>query len=77
MGLLQAVYYYPNSTLSLPILLELVEMIDRPNHPWFLACQFHPEFTSNPRSGHPVFTGFIEAALRAQQGELPANVATL
>jgi CTP synthase len=55
----------------------LVEMIEIPDHPWFLACQFHPEFTSNPRSGHPLFTGFIEAALRAQQGELPASVATL
>jgi len=55
----------------------LVEMIELPTHPWFIACQFHPEFTSNPRSGHPLFTGFIEAALRAQQGELPANVANL
>ncbi len=55
----------------------LVEMIELPAHPWFLACQFHPEFTSNPRAGHPLFTGFIEAALRAQQGELPANVANL
>ena len=55
----------------------LVEMIELPDHPWFLACQFHPEFTSSPRGGHPLFTGFIEAALRAQQGELPANVASL
>jgi len=55
----------------------LVEMIEIPSHPWFLACQFHPEFTSNPRAGHPLFTGFIEAALRGQQGELPANVANL
>jgi CTP synthase len=55
----------------------LVEVIEIPTHPWFLACQFHPEFTSNPRSRHPLFTGFIEAALRAQQGELPANVANL
>jgi CTP synthase len=55
----------------------LVEMIELPRHPWFLACQFHPEFTSNPRAGHPLFTGFIEAALRAQQGALPANVANL
>jgi CTP synthase len=55
----------------------LVEMIELPAHPWFLGCQFHPEFTSNPRAGHPLFTGFIEAALRARQGVLPANVASL
>jgi len=55
----------------------LVEVIELPQHPWFLACQFHPEFTSNPRAGHPLFTGFIEAALRVQHGELPANVANL
>jgi CTP synthase len=55
----------------------LVEIIELPNHPWFLACQFHPEFTSSPRDGHPLFTGFIEAALRQQQGELPAGVAQL
>ena len=40
---------------------ELVEMIELKDHPWFLACQFHPEFTSSPRRGHPLFTGFIEA----------------
>ncbi|MEO7062905.1 MAG: CTP synthase [Dokdonella sp.] len=40
----------------------LVEMIELPNHPWFVACQFHPEFTSTPRDGHPLFTGFIRAA---------------
>jgi CTP synthase len=55
----------------------LVEMIELPGHPWFVACQFHPEFTSTPRDGHPLFTGFIEAALRAQLGELPAGVANL
>jgi CTP synthase len=38
-------------------------MIELRDHPWFLACQFHPEFTSSPRFGHPLFTGFIEAAL--------------
>jgi CTP synthase len=42
---------------------ELVEMIEIKDHPWFVACQFHPEFTSSPRDGHPLFTGFIEAAL--------------
>jgi CTP synthase len=55
----------------------LVEMIELPGHPWFLGCQFHPEFTSTPRDGHPLFTGFIEAALKASQGELPAGVARL
>jgi CTP synthase len=41
---------------------SLVEMIELPNHPWFIGCQFHPEFTSTPRDGHPLFAGFIEAA---------------
>ena len=41
---------------------NLVEMIELPNHPWFLGCQFHPEFTSTPRDGHPLFIHFIEAA---------------
>jgi len=40
---------------------NLVEMIELPNHPWFVACQFHPEFTSTPRDGHPLFKSFIEA----------------
>jgi CTP synthase len=40
----------------------LVEMVELPNHPWFIACQFHPEFTSTPRDGHPLFMGFIRAA---------------
>ncbi|MFB9887014.1 CTP synthase [Balneatrix alpica] len=42
----------------------LVEVVEVPDHPWFVACQFHPEFTSTPRDGHPLFTGFIQAALR-------------
>ncbi|MFM7708457.1 MAG: glutamine amidotransferase-related protein, partial [Gammaproteobacteria bacterium] len=41
----------------------LVEIVELAGHPWFLATQFHPEFTSNPRDGHPLFTGFIAAAL--------------
>jgi CTP synthase len=41
----------------------LVEMIEFVDHPWFVACQFHPEFTSTPRGGHPLFKAFIEAAL--------------
>jgi len=40
----------------------LVEMVELSNHPWFLACQFHPEFTSTPRDGHPLFIGFIRAS---------------
>lgn len=46
---------------------NLVEMIELKDHPWFVACQFHPEFTSTPRDGHPLFTHFIEAALKHQQ----------
>lgn len=45
---------------------ELVEVIEAPDHPWFVACQFHPEFTSTPRDGHPLFTGFVQAALAHQ-----------
>ena len=41
---------------------SLVEMVEIEDHPWFLACQFHPEFTSTPRDGHPLFTSYIEAA---------------
>ena len=43
---------------------NLVEMIELPDHPWFLACQFHPEFTSTPRDGHPLFQSFIKAAIK-------------
>ncbi len=42
---------------------SLVEVVEIPDHPWFLGCQFHPEFTSRPRTGHPLFTGYIQAAL--------------
>ncbi|MBD2859945.1 CTP synthase [Spongiibacter sp. KMU-158] len=42
---------------------SLVEVVEVEDHPWFVACQFHPEFTSTPRDGHPLFTGFINAAL--------------
>jgi CTP synthase len=38
-------------------------MIEIPSHPWFVACQFHPEFTSTPRDGHPLFEGFVRAGL--------------
>lgn len=47
---------------------SLVEVVEVEDHPWFVACQFHPEFTSTPRDGHPLFTGFVEAALKHQQG---------
>jgi len=50
---------------------DLVEMVEIPDHPWFLASQFHPEFTSNPRDGHPLFKGFIEAARKAHLDALP------
>ena len=40
----------------------LVEVVEVPDHPWFIGCQFHPEFTSTPRDGHPLFSGFVEAA---------------
>ena len=43
---------------------DLCEVIELPDHPWFVACQFHPEFTSTPRAGHPLFKAFVEAALR-------------
>jgi CTP synthase len=47
---------------------RLVEVVELPDHPWFLAPQFHPEFTSTPRDGHPLFTSFIRAAV-AYRGE--------
>lgn len=45
---------------------QLCEMVELPQnvHPWFVACQFHPEFTSNPRKGHPLFKSYIEATLK-------------
>jgi CTP synthase len=46
---------------------RLVEIIEIPEHPWFVAAQFHPEFTSTPRDGHPLFRGFIEAAGKYQK----------
>ncbi|MDX1900413.1 MAG: CTP synthase [Gammaproteobacteria bacterium] len=45
---------------------NLVEMIELPGHPWFIGCQFHPEFTSSPRDGHPLFSSFVEAAKMTQ-----------
>ena len=46
---------------------KLVEMIEIPKHKWFLACQFHPEFTSNPRDGHPIFNSYIKSTIRKQK----------
>jgi CTP synthase len=50
---------------------DLVEMVELPGHPFFLASQFHPEFTSNPRDGHPLFKSYITAVREHSQGELP------
>ena len=50
---------------------DLVEVVEIPDHPWFVASQFHPEFTSNPRDGHPLFSSFIRATVQARRGELP------
>ncbi len=50
---------------------RLVEIIEIPEHPWFIACQFHPEFTSNPRDGHPLFSGFIRAANKYRETKRP------
>ena len=47
---------------------RLVETVELPEHPWFFACQFHPEFTSTPRKGHPLFTAFVKAAAAKNKG---------
>ncbi len=52
-------------------LAEIIEIVD---HPWFVACQFHPEFTSNPRDGHPLFSGFIRAAVDNQLNDHPTEL---
>jgi CTP synthase len=52
---------------------KLVEVVEISSHPWFFACQFHPEFTSSPRDGHPLFTGFVEAARACQSGQLSSR----
>ena len=56
-------------------LMEMVE-ISQQEHPWFLGCQFHPEFTSTPRKGHPLFTDYIKAALAHQSAALEVAEAT-
>lgn len=52
---------------------QLVEMIELPDHPWFLACQFHPEFTSTPRDSHPLFKQFVMAARQYHQANNKDN----
>lgn len=57
---------------------KLVEIVELARHPWFVGCQFHPEFNSTPRDGHPLFTGFVKAALscrRARQAGASADAA--
>ena len=54
---------------------SLVEMIEYRDHPWFVACQAHPEFLSTPRKGHPLFIGFVAAALAFQRSRKPHEVA--
>jgi CTP synthase len=54
---------------------QLCEMVELPSHPWFVGCQFHPEFTSTPRAGHPLFTAFVEAALQYQAGKAKTAIA--
>jgi CTP synthase len=48
---------------------NLPEMMELPDHPWFVGCQFHPEFTSTPRDGHPLFSAFIRAAVRYRESD--------
>ncbi len=52
---------------------NLVEIVEIPSHPWFVGCQFHPEFTSTPRDGHPLFTAFVRAALTHKKQRLAAT----
>ena len=54
----------------------LVEIVELPSHPWFVATQFHPEFTSTPRDGHPLFTAFVRAARISRAAHLPTAVAS-
>ncbi len=55
---------------------NLAEVVELADHPWFLACQFHPEFTSTPRDGHPLFTSFIEAAAERHEHNKALDVAS-
>lgn len=51
----------------------LVEVVELADHPWYLACQFHPEFTSTPRDGHPLFSGFVNAAVEFKAARARAH----
>jgi CTP synthase len=55
----------------------LCEMIELPGHPWFVGCQFHPEFTSTPREGHPLFKAFVQAALLNARSDATPEAASL
>ena len=48
---------------------HIVEMIELPDHPWFVACQFHPEFKSRPNRPHPLFRGLIAAAVKGDKDD--------
>jgi CTP synthase len=50
---------------------ELVEIVEIEDHPWFLGCQFHPEFKSRPTDPHPLFKAFIEASLKGKRSLFP------
>ena len=52
---------------------KLVEVVEIKDHPWFIGCQFHPEFTSTPRDGHPLFSGFVQAARRGRSANKDAE----
>ncbi len=54
----------------------LVEIVELPDHPWFVATQFHPEFTSTPRDGHPLFAAFVKAARVSRAAQLPTAAAS-
>jgi CTP synthase len=51
---------------------RLVEIVELRDHPWFVASQFHPEFKSRPERPHPLFDGFVEAAIAVRDGREPA-----
>jgi CTP synthase len=56
---------------------RLAEVVEIPDHPWFLACQFHPEFTSTPRDGHPLFSGFVRAAAEHRERRTHRNATAI
>ena len=63
--------FLPKVQLEVVVPDDLVEKVEISDHPYFLASQFHPEFTSNPRDGHPLFKSFISAVREYSEGELP------